>query len=355
LIFAGLRVISKQPNLKANMVSDLLYELCLPVLSDSALEEEEKTDKLEELLAKETSLGGKDLENTILDVLWRHRESAVPSSSPPPMRHTVIRRSSPAPWQVPGSGSPFGTPPATGVSPAPPPGFGIAPPAFTLKSSAGSPFTSPRPSPRLAFSSPRIPHSPSLNAYEFQTTDTARSPEVYGDYASDSVDWLVNDDTISVASSGGGGSNYDGTYAPYQMNMGPYDILRSVLGEGKTDEEIEAALEATGYDLSAAMMFLTSGQDAADASSMQDGGILIGKSMSPQPAAARPVTPSGQGRSGVVCRFWLSTGQCLRADCRFSHDLSSTICKYVSICQLLNVALHILTLQVLGDGQLPRW
>ncbi len=41
----------------------------------------------------------------------------------------------------------------------------------------------------------------------------------------------------------------------------------------------------------------------------------------------RPTTPAEQQKSGVICKFFLSTGQCLRSDCRFSHDLSSHICK----------------------------
>ncbi|KAG7120481.1 Polyadenylate-binding protein-interacting protein 7 like [Verticillium longisporum] len=43
---------------------------------------------------------------------------------------------------------------------------------------------------------------------------------------------------------------------------------------------------------------------------------------------ARPATPAGLQRSGVICKFYMSTGQCLRSDCRFSHDLSNHLCKY---------------------------
>ena len=66
----------------------------------------------------------------------------------------------------------------------PPPGFGIAPPAFTrAKSHTGtaSPFTSPRPSPRMAFATPHIPHSPSLSAYQF--SEGASPNNEYGDLA----------------------------------------------------------------------------------------------------------------------------------------------------------------------------
>ena len=336
------------------MVSDGVYELCLPILEDPALEEEDKTDRLEELLSKETALTASSRENAVLAVLWRFRDALdpKPAASPPPMRHTVLRRPSPAPWQIPRASPPLSSPPAPGRSPAPPPGFGVAPPAFTrAKSSTASPFASPRPSPRPAFSSPQIPHSPNLNAYEFPT-ETTPGPEVQEGYASDNVDWLVNDDTASLASSLGGTpgneSGLNGAAAafiqPQQVDMSPYDMLRSVMGEARSDEDIERALESNGYDLSATILNLMGEQSISSRheSSMvtdEDGTILVGKSMTPEPQ--RPVTPANQQRSLVVCKFWLSTGSCLRADCRFSHDLSNHVCKYVSIVPMPGVRLII--------------
>ncbi|KAL3424881.1 smr domain-containing protein [Phlyctema vagabunda] len=316
------------------MVSDHIYELCLPVLQDATLEDEDKTDRLEELLKKETTLVGAILENTILDVMWRYRDGAMSATSPPPLRHNIIRRASPAPWPIPrGGGTPISSSPRLGVSPLAPPGF--VPPTFNRGlSSTASPFTSPRPSPRLAFSSPAIPHSPSLNAYEFPT-DTGPSPDIYGDFGSDNVDWLVNDDGASNSSSSAGTQSGLNAAAaeyiqPQQTDMSPYDMLRSILGPSKSDEEIEAALAMHGYDLSATIMAFMEGQAADNSMQAQaseaKNAILIGKSMAAD--IPRTGTPNGQQRSGVVCRFWLSTGQCLRADCRFSHDLSNHICKY---------------------------
>ncbi|TAQ85756.1 hypothetical protein B7494_g5905 [Chlorociboria aeruginascens] len=296
------------------MVSDSTYEICLPVLQDATLEDEEKTDKLEELLKKETTLVGSTLENAILDVLWRYREASSNTTSPPPnATHGSAPTFSCAVADI-SRGHPHDI---------------IVPEA-----GAASPFTSPRPSPRPAFSSPTIPHSPNLNAYEFPN-DTSPTQEIYGDYGSDNVDWLVNDDGSTASSSGGGQSGLNAAAAEYiqpqQNDMSPYDMLRSILGPSKSDEEIEAALAVHGYDLSATIMAFMDGQ-SSDAMTAQaqvteaKNAILIGKSMAAD--VPRPVTPAGQQRSGVVCRFWLSTGQCLRADCRFSHDLSNHICKY---------------------------
>ena len=308
------------------MVSDETYEICLPVLQDSSIEEEDKTDRLEELLRKETSLTGQALENAVLDALWRFREGGGNATSPPPIRQTILRRPSPASWR--GSPTPLSGSPRLGISPLAPPGF--VPSSFSrAKSSTASPFGSPRPSPRLAFATPVIPHSPNLNAYEF-ASDNTPSQEIFGDLQSDNVDWLVSDDAISISSSVGTPSGLNAAAPEFsssqQTDMPPYDMLRSILGQSRTDEEIDAALAMHGYDLGATISSIMESQmpdPAAIALQLEEQNILIGKSMTPE---LRPSTPADQ-KSGVICKFFLSTGQCARADCRFSHDLSSHVCK----------------------------
>ena len=314
------------------MVSDEIFEICLPILQDSGLEDEDKTDKLEELLKKETTLTGSSLENLILDVLWRYRDGAGAATSPPPIRQTILRRPSPASWR--GSSTPLSGSPRLGVSPLAPPGF-VPTGLSRTKSSTVSPFSSPRPSPRLAFAAPAIPHSPNLNAYEF-ANDTSPPQEIFGDIQIENVDWLVSDDAVSVSSSLGPPSGLNAAAPEYvsaqQSDMTPYDMLRSILGQSKTDEEIEAALAMHGYDLSATISAImeTQGQDPTSVSTLapESKSVLIGKSMTPD-GQKRPTTPSVPHKSGIICKFYLSTGQCLRADCRFSHDLSNHLCKYV--------------------------
>jgi hypothetical protein len=322
------------------MVSDETYELCLSVLQDASIDEEEKTDKLEELLKERTTLSGQALENAVLDALWRFRDGGGSATSPPPIRQTILRRPSPASWR--GSPTPLSGSPRLGVSPLAPPGF--VPSTFSrsvtaaAKSSTASPFGSPRPSPRLALAAP-VPHSPSLSAYQF-ATDPSPAPEIYGDFQSDNVDWLVNDDAASVTSSIGASSGLNVAAPEFvstqQTDMTPYDMLRSILGPSHTDDEIDAALAMHGYDLPAtvASIMESQAQDggitlaAATATALAQteemhSGVLIGKSMTPD---ARPTTPADQ-KTGVICKFFLANGQCLRADCRFSHDLSTHICK----------------------------
>jgi DNA-nicking Smr family endonuclease len=315
------------------MVSDRIYELCQPVLDDDDLGDEEKTDKLEEVLSSEpASLKGKALEDAVLGALWRWKGAKDKTTSPQTMRGAnLIRSRSPAPWlQRSGTPSNAGSPRPRNATPGPPPGLGPQPPALArTMSSTASPFTSPRPSPRLPVSTPAIPHSPRLSVYQF--SDSAPTTENYGDYGSDNVDWLVNDETSSNTSYGDmgmGGSEY---MQPYTTDMSPYDMLRSILQDNRSDDELERILEANGYDLSQTINFLMEAQDpnttaaAIAAQDQQNRTYLIGKSMSP---SSRPMTPVGQQKSPIVCRYWLQAGHCARADCRFSHSLENHVCKF---------------------------
>ena len=312
------------------MVSEELLEKCLEILQDQALDEEEQVEKVEDFLRANTSLSGSSLENAVLDILWRHRNRTLPDSSPPPPRHTVIRRSSPAPWQMARSSTPL-SPSNLGTSPGSTSWVQSSRGALSRPplSSTVSPFTSPRPSPRLALAQP-IPHSPSLHAYEF--SDQSQVSDFYGDFGSDSnVDWLVADDATSTTSSIGGLSvpgSLSATAAEFVPDMSPHDILRTVLGDKRSNDEIEAALQANSYDLGATIASLSQDVEAETlAKQQEENRVVVGKSMTME--QTRPVTPSGQGRSPVVCKYWLATGQCLRADCRFSQDLTSHLCKYV--------------------------
>lgn len=315
------------------MVSDKIYELCEPVLQDSSISEDDWAEKIEELLSMNTALTGKALEDAVLGVLWRKRSTGEDAASVVPVRTTVIRRPSPAPWQIQRSGTPSRSSSAANLNA--PPGLGPAPPGYKRTKSSttsASPFGSPRPSPRLAYATPAIPHSPSLSAYQF--SESSPTADNYGDLGSDNVDWLVSDDASSNTSFGDSGFSMGaGEYMqPYNVEMSPYDMLRSVLRDERSDEELDKILESNGYDLSQTIMALMeaeaqgfSEQQMASAIQDQNRTYLVGKSMSP---SSRPLTPVGQAKSPIVCRYWLSTGHCARADCRFSHDLSNHICKY---------------------------
>ena len=398
------------------MISDEHYEICLPILQDPALHDEDKTDRLEEILREKTNLTGPSLDNVVLDALWRYRDrdrGNNETSPPPPIRQPILRRPSPAyPWR-PSSGTPLSASPRLGVSPLAPPGF--VPTTFGGRPKlpgipSPSPFSSPRPSPRLALAQPAsIPSSPSLRPYEFANEFVPPVAEpAFGEYPGETVDWLVDgDDAISLSSSvGTGNSSILNAAAPefsslfssaspllagaavtataqaqqqsqqalaQPSDMTPYDMLRTILGASKTDDEIETALALNNYDLSATITSIV-GFNEDDSPS----GVTPEESRSVQAAAAaaaakpftvdpRPPTPVGGSQKSIICKFYLSAGQCLRADCRFSHDLGNHLCKSVlPPPQCLRVerreykveqyyaAILTSTTQILGHGQLPR-
>ena len=295
------------------MVSDRIFELCEPVLQDSTITDEDKTDKLEDLLKKELGLTGKALEDAVLGALWRQRGSDGGA-----IRTTVVRRSSPAPWQQ--VSRPTASPRSASGTPS---GLGPNAPLFKrAKSSTASP--SPRPSPRLNYATPQIPHSPSLSTYQF--SDPSQASDSYVDMGSDGVDWLVNDDASSTTSWGDSSVNGPASdfMQPVSVDMTPFDIIRSVLRDERSDEELNSLLEANGYDLSQTISSLMENQPPAEMPT-QAKTYLVGKSLSP---SSRPMTPVGQAKTPVVCRYYLASGHCARADCRFSHDLTNHLCKY---------------------------
>lgn len=319
------------------MVSERIYDLCRPILDDADLGEEDKIEKLEELLSAEPqSLKGKALEDAVLGTLWQWKSGADTTTSPKLARATnVVRSRSPAPWiqraATPSSGT--SSPRPSAATPPVPPGFGRPVLSRTKSQTVGSPFSSPKPSPRLPFATPNIPHSPRLSAYQF--SDSSPNTENYGDYGSDNVDWLVNDDASSQTSYGDSGFASSSEFiSPYTTEMSPYDMLRSILQDNRTDEELEQILEANGYDLSSTINSLMEAQGMGPnvmAAAMQqqqeqqNRTFLIGKNMSPN---SRPATPAGQAKSSTVCRYWLASGHCARADCRFAHEVQNHLCKY---------------------------
>ncbi|KAF9221418.1 hypothetical protein BS17DRAFT_785354 [Gyrodon lividus] len=129
--------------------------------------------------------------------------------------------------------------------------------------------------------------------------------------------------------------------------MTPLDVLSSVFGSTLAPSELEEALSQNGYDFEKAMAWLIDRalpsppqHTQARVQSMgsritlvtRDGpaamlrGGRAGYTNLTRPAGrgitARPV-PGGNR----VCRYYLA-GECLRADCRFSHDLERALCRF---------------------------
>jgi hypothetical protein len=160
--------------------------------------------------------------------------------------------------------------------------------------------------------------------------------------------------------SGSSGLGGIGAYA-----MTPFDHLHSIFADSDVSEELlEEALTSTGFDVDRSIEYIIDRQignqppmppplamidpsasllnglpqnrmiassgsrplivsrDSFDGFGRGDGGRG-----SPR-YGSRSQTPSGDSRGvgGRVCRFYLA-GNCLRSDCKFSHDVGKAVCK----------------------------
>lgn len=111
------------------------------------------------------------------------------------------------------------------------------------------------------------------------------------------------------------------------QTMSPFDMLRNILGKENSDEDIEHALEKYGFDISNILKLLMptttvdiSATDAANSTNV--GSEQIDK----MPSIQQNRGPSPTDKT--VCKYFIQWGECLRSDCMYSHDLTSTICRF---------------------------
>ncbi|GLB43441.1 putative DUF1771 [Lyophyllum shimeji] len=133
--------------------------------------------------------------------------------------------------------------------------------------------------------------------------------------------------------------------------MTPFDVLSSVFGSTLAPSELEEALATNGYDFERAMAWLVDRAPAPqpapqvrmqpmggrvtlvsrDAASNGRGGppgkatFANGNGPRYQNNGAGRARPAPAGNR--VCRYFMA-GECLRADCRFSHDLERALCRF---------------------------
>ncbi|KAH8116352.1 hypothetical protein DFH11DRAFT_1580090 [Phellopilus nigrolimitatus] len=156
------------------------------------------------------------------------------------------------------------------------------------------------------------------------------------------------------------------TAAALTDGMTPFDVLSSVFGATLAPSELEEALAMNGYEFERAMQWLvdrarpTASSPGAQRihSPGQQGFAYAGGGVHIVPRAQANImrggrpgaglggmspTARGAGRYGNgngngagrppaqggnrVCRYFLA-GECMRADCRFSHDLDRALCRF---------------------------
>ncbi|CAL1714930.1 unnamed protein product [Somion occarium] len=128
--------------------------------------------------------------------------------------------------------------------------------------------------------------------------------------------------------------------------MTPFDVLSSVFGATLAPSELEEALANNAYDFERAMSWLVDRAyvhhqpKPAPARMQSMGNRVMVVSRDGQGGFYRggrgAYNPRGNMRYGNgrpvqggnrVCRYFLA-GECLRADCRFSHDLERALCRF---------------------------
>ncbi|KAJ7090581.1 hypothetical protein C8R43DRAFT_1115141 [Mycena crocata] len=191
---------------------------------------------------------------------------------------------------------------------------------------------------------PRAFHSLAVSDYDAQwsnssTSNSSRSPEShdpthfphppYTD--SDPGGFSPPEDTAEMEAAAA---------AMLTEGMTPFDVLSSVFGSTLAPSELEDALAANGYDFERAMAWLVDRavpavppQQSPQLRIQQMGGRVTVVARDPGRGRGDPRSPpryvNGRPAQGGnrVCRYFVA-GECLRADCRFSHDLERALCRF---------------------------
>ncbi|KAJ7746912.1 hypothetical protein DFH07DRAFT_869513 [Mycena maculata] len=178
---------------------------------------------------------------------------------------------------------------------------------------------------------PRAFHSLAVADYDAQwstssTSNSSRSPESHFDAGS------PPEDTAEMEAAAA---------AMLTEGMTPFDVLSSVFGSTLAPSELEDALAANGYDFERAMAWLVDRavpavpQPSPQLRIQQMGGRVTVVARDPErgrggpEARGPPRYVNGRPAQGGnrVCRYFVA-GECLRADCRFSHDLERALCRF---------------------------
>ncbi|KAJ4492644.1 hypothetical protein C8J55DRAFT_467801 [Lentinula edodes] len=186
---------------------------------------------------------------------------------------------------------------------------------------------------------------PPLNPYAFEFTPPFLPPE--GSEDTLGMSGMLNNMTIEPD------TDPDAAAALLTNGMTPFDVLTSVFGSTLAPSELEEALAANAYDFDRAMAWLVDRALPLQQQQQPPNGLTPQQRM--QPVGGRvTVVPRGPGDRGGyppsgpqnrpnlngryvngrpnaggnrVCRYFVA-GECLRADCRFSHDLERALCRF---------------------------
>ncbi|KAK7031351.1 hypothetical protein R3P38DRAFT_2923027 [Favolaschia claudopus] len=188
---------------------------------------------------------------------------------------------------------------------------------------------------------PRVFNGLSVTDYDTQwstssNSNSSRSPEsmdsLHANF-SDASGFSPPEDTAEMEAAAA---------AMLTEGMTPFDVLSSVFGSTLAPSELEDALAANGYDFEHAIAWLVDRavpavpqQPPTQLRVQQMGGrvTVVGREGARGRGGPEPRSPpryvNGRPVQGGnrVCRYFVA-GECLRADCRFSHDLERALCRF---------------------------
>ncbi|KAF9785105.1 hypothetical protein BJ322DRAFT_1108566 [Thelephora terrestris] len=185
---------------------------------------------------------------------------------------------------------------------------------------------------------PRSFHSTEPNPDEWAVEDDVLFPSIQDHYHQRSPPTRQNPHT------NGNGSDPDEmdpeTAALLTDGMAPIDVLSSVFGATLPPSELEEALATNGYDFDKAITSLI--DRAMPVNNQSSGGPIRVQHVGNRVSLVQNGGPAFGGRGNNVkfnqagrqstggnrvCRYFLA-GECLRADCRFSHDFERALCRF---------------------------
>ncbi|KAG5355834.1 hypothetical protein CJU89_5547 [Yarrowia sp. B02] len=135
-----------------------------------------------------------------------------------------------------------------------------------------------------------------------------------------------------------------------ETDLAPFDLLRAVLGGNYSDDLIQSTLEKHNYDINVVIVVLQKYNDGSehveeeeeaaeqpeeepvydynDYTNYEDPSIYEEEYDEDEEEiyAALALLPGREEK--VLCKYFVQFGECLRADCRYSHDLTSRVCRF---------------------------
>lgn len=144
----------------------------------------------------------------------------------------------------------------------------------------------------------------------------------------------IDNETDSSIHNAGTMTSSEWTSVDAYDTMNPFDILRSVLGSSDLDEDISKALEKNGFDIQRVLEIMKDNMESIQQEQFQDHeqdeqpNHADDESVSDSIGDSIYLDNAQNEHSKVLCKYFVQYGECLRADCFYSHDLSSRICKF---------------------------